>query len=598
MAIANNIQQADKRYTIRIAYSLLKDYLIHSDHKLKAWLLLIGALLCIVGIVGLFALIGWWSVGFMAILIAKASLSAFLGSLGQGLLLIAGFTALSSLKNYLIGKLSILWRNWLTKKIIHDLFYKDNNYLDLKRFPHVVDNISQRVQEDTGNVVDIILNLGSTFVQSILGLGASTTTLWIVGGALTVALVGLNIVIPGYLVWIALFTAVVVTVSTFFISKKLPQIKQNMAKSEADLRQDINQLNNEAENIAEEKAEKYYERTLTTRVQNLKDTAETKLKAETKTLSFQSFYANLLPILPWVLTAPLYFSGAIEMSQFMQIGNSFMQVSTALNMLADSYQTIATLKASMLRVQVLQEALEKDGLANANQKAIVIKERDKPTIRINLVNITQPQASSASCIMRSLKMKLQPKEHVLINGPSGLGKSTLFKVIAGSWKYGEGKVSIPANQRLYFLPQEPVLPTDTLRAVLAYPEPVSTYQNEQYPTALRAVGMPEEFIGQLDEKRNWSKELSGGQRQRISLARALMKKPEWLFLDEATSSLDETSEAQVYRVMLEQLKDTTIVSIGHRSTIKQFHTKVVFFHPNNERDVTVEETMQPRATVI
>ncbi|WP_233586870.1 ATP-binding cassette domain-containing protein [Legionella sp. km772] len=195
--------------------------------------------------------------------------------------------------------------------------------------------------------------------------------------------------------------------------------------------------------------------------------------------------------------------------------------------------------------------------------------------------------------MRDLNLKLKPGEHLLIKGPSGLGKSTLFKAISGTWKYGDGKIALPAGKNLYFLPQKPTLPYDSLMAVLAYPDPVTTYSEEQYRAALQKVGGMDDFITQLKEKRPWAKELSGGQQQRLSFARALLKKPAWLFLDEASSSLDEESEEHVYKAVKE-LKDTTIVSIAHRRTVEKHHSRIVLFSPNPQKEIRVTEQNNPQ----
>ncbi len=231
--------------------------------------------------------------------------------------------------------------------------------------------------------------------------------------------------------------------------------------------------------------------------------------------------------------------------------------------------------------------MEAEGLAS-NPKSIVVKEKNKDTLSIKQLHIMQPQASSTQYIMRNLDLKFKPGEHVLIKGPSGLGKSTLFKAIAGTWKYGEGKINVPQGKNLYFLPQRPTLPHDTLIGVLAYPESVDTYTEEQYIAALKAVGGMDEFIDKLHEKRAWSKELSGGQQQRISFARALLKKPDWLFLDEATASLDEESEHRVYS-LVKELKNTTIVSIAHRQTVEKYHNRVVSFRVNEAKEIEVQE---------
>jgi putative ATP-binding cassette transporter len=201
----------------------------------------------------------------------------------------------------------------------------------------------------------------------------------------------------------------------------------------------------------------------------------------------------------------------------------------------------------------------------------------------------EAQASSTGHILRNLNLKLTPGKHTLIKGPSGLGKSTLFKAISGTWKYGNGDIFVPAGKNLYFLPQKPTLPRDTLKAVLAYPEPVNTYTDEQYINALKAVGGMDDFIPKLQEKRPWAKELSDGQQQRVSFARALLKKPDWLFLDEATSALDEASEEHVYSVIIKELKNTTIVSIAHRKTVEKHHPRIVLFRANKEKEIEVTE---------
>ncbi|RUQ93496.1 ABC transporter ATP-binding protein/permease, partial [Legionella septentrionalis] len=557
-------------------FSLFKDYFIHSDEKLRAWALLIGTGVCVVGLVALMAAFSWWSAGFWAVLTAKA-LTPFLISMGQFSLILGAFVGISVLKNFLIQKLSILWRSWLTKKITSELFESENNYLELKRFSPEIDNISQRIQEDVKSFVDLALNLGADLLNSVLTLATFVGTLWIVGGPLAFTLLGLNVVIPGYLVWVALILAVSATLMTHLIGKSLPAANQHVEKAEADLRQELVQLNEEAENIAEEHAENYYKTTINNQIEEIKISANEKLNTDTGLIAFQSFYSQSAGILPNLLAAPLYFSGLIEIGQLMQIGLSFTQVSMSLSWFANTYENLSKIKASIERITELKERFEKEGL-QTSPKEIVRKVRDKDSLKVKGLNIAPPREST-DYILRNLSLKFMPGEHVLIKGASGLGKSSIFKAIAGTWKYGEGKISIPSGKSLYFLPQKPTIPNDTLKAVLAYPEPVTTYAEEQYSEALMAVGRMEHFISRLDEKRNWSKELSGGQQQKIAFARVLLKKPDWLFLDEATSSLDEESEEHVYK-MVKALKTTTIISIAHRTTVEKHHSKIVFFNAN------------------
>ena len=589
--MSDNPQNTKPQISWRKTFDLVKDYFLNSDEKLVAWLLLIGAVLCVIGIVALMAVLSWWSAGFWAVLTAKA-LIPFLMSIGEFALILSALVGVFVLKDYLIGKLSIFWRNWLTHKILNELFNSANNYLDLKRFSAEIDNIAQRIQEDVKFIVDLTLSLGTDFLKAVLSLGTFVGTLWVVGGSLSFVLLGLNFIIPGYLVWVALIVAIVATVATHYIGNSLAETNKKAEGAEADFRQALTELNDDAENIAQEHAEDYYKTSVTNKVQDINRTAHQKLNTKTKLVAFQNFYSQLAQILPTLLSAPLYFAGLIELGQIMQIGMSFGQVSVSLSWFVDTYESLSSYKSSIERITELRKTFEKEGIVLANAKSIVRKERNKDSINIKHLNITEPQVSSTAHIMRNLNLKLKPGEHILIQGPSGLGKSTLFKAISGTWKYGDGKISIPSGKNLYFLPQKPTLPHNTLMAVLAYPEPVSTYTEEQCIAALRAVGGMNEFIPKLHEKRRWSKELSDGQQQRISFARALLKKPAWLFLDEATSSLDEESEEHVYRVVKE-LKDTTIVSIAHRKTVEKHHSRIVLFSVNAEKEIDVKEQHSP-----
>ena len=267
----------------------------------------------------------------------------------------------------------------------------------------------------------------------------------------------------------------------------------------------------------------------------------------------------------------------------MEIGFSFTQVQFSLSWFTNSYERIASYKTSVTRIVELKNAMQDDGLTTT-PKCIVVHEdniSEKPhELKVRNLNIAYP--SSTNYMMRELNLTFKPGENTLIKGRSGLGKSTLFKVMAGTWKYGTGEVSVSNHHKMCFLPQKPSLPNDTLKAVLAYPEPVDTYTDIQYETVLRAVGHMDKFIDELNTKAIWSKRLSGGEQQRISFARALLKKPDWLFLDEATASLDEKSESTMYTLIKEQLKSTTFVSIAHRPTVERYHNRVVTFDADKE----------------
>jgi putative ATP-binding cassette transporter len=590
---SNDLPQEEvpkKDFPWRKGFDLVKDYFFNSDEKLVAWLLLIGIIVCVVGIVALTVTFSWWWSGFYALLMAKAAIGPILISLGYFALQITAMVGAYVLKNYLMDQLTLRWRDWLTRKIIKQLFNSKNNYLDLHRFSKKIENLSQRIQEDVKNFVSLTLNLGADFLKSVLSFGSFVGTLWIVGGALTFVLLGLNFVIPGYLVWVAIIVAIIATVITYFIGRSLAETNKNQEKAEAEFRDELSTLTDEAENIAVERAENYHQTLLEDKLKYIKENTNERVKTETKLNAFQNFYSNIASILPILASIPLFFLGLIDFGSLMQVGMAFGEVNGALSWFANTYQDISQYQTAIERITEMQEAFEEDGL-EANPKTILRREKDnKDTIKLKNLDVLLPQADSPKAIMRGLNLNFIKGEDVLLRGENGTGKSTIFKVIRGTWQYGDGKVTVPAGERMCFLPQTPSIPPNvSLKGLLAYPKQAKDYTDEKYANAFNAIigaGGMNHFIPELrtGKKRDWQS-LSGGQKQLISIARAILQEPDRLFLDEATSAMDKKSEATAYKALKEKLPDATIVSIAHKSTVKQYHSKIVYFG-KNEREET------------
>ncbi|MBA2709813.1 MAG: ABC transporter ATP-binding protein/permease [Tatlockia sp.] len=584
-----DVKPESKPFPWRKAFDLGKDYFFNSDEKWIAWLLLIGIVVCVVAIVALTATFAWWSAGFWALLTAKAAIGPILVSLGYLALQITAMVSAYVIKSYLIGKLSVLWRDWLTTKLIKQLFSSPNNYLDLHRFSKKIENLSQRIQEDVKNFVELTLNLSADLLKSVLSFGTFVGTLWVVGGALAI---GLNFVIPGYLVWVALIVAVIASVMTYYIGRSLAETNKNKEKAEAEFRDELSILTNEAENIAVESAENYHEKIIEENLKKIKEKTNEKLKTETKLNAFQNFLSNISSILPVILSLPLYFAGLIDLGSIMQVSMSFFEVSNSLSWFSNTYQNLSEYQSSIERITEIQEAFEEEGL-DANPKSILRREKDKEDIKLKNLTIMKPQAESTDVIIQNLNLSFKKGENVLLKGENGTGKSTIFKVIRGTWKYGEGKVTVPVNERLCFLPQMPTIPKNsTLKGILAFPRPVEDFSEEEYLDAFNAIkdaGGMAKFIPDLhrEEKKNWGSFLSGGQKQLISIARAILQKPDRLFLDEATAAMDNKTEDMAYRALKEKLPETTLVSIAHRSSVKKFHSRIVYFGRNEELETEV-----------
>ncbi len=567
-------------------YKLAKEYFIDSEERFYAWLLLLGVILGVVALVVINVMFASWSVGFWTAL-SSMSYPLYMESLKSLLVLTISYVGANIFKEYLLGLLKIEWREWLTETLTSKFVSQEpNNYLELERHPSQIDNPSQRIQEDVPNFVDQSLKLGIDFLQSAITLVTFIASLWVIGGAATFAVFGATIIIPGYLVWVAILFAGLSGLVTHLIGGDLVGLSDQRQGLEADFRGDIALLSNNAESVAQDRGEDYFKQSLMGKLGQICRNAYDILNINIGITAFNSFIEQIGSIFPYLVAAPLYFAKQTSLGQLMEIGFSFGQIQSSLSWFSNSYQHLARYGAIVNRLNVLQNTMEDDGLVTTS-RAIVVQENDTNALSIRNLNILEP--STTASIMRELNLTFRQGENTIIKARSGLGKSTLYKAIAGTWKYGNGDVFTPNGEGMYFVPQRPVLRNDTLKAVLAYPDPENMYTHEQYIEIMQAIGDMDQFIAKLDTKASWSKTFSQGQQQRIAFARALLKQPKWLFLDEATSSLDEDTEHRMYSLVRDRLKTTTFISIGHRSTIDQHHNRVLIFDADDQKRVTARD---------
>lgn len=572
---------------IRRTLNLLSDYLLRSNDRYIAWLLVIGIIGCTIALPGISILFGWWSAGFMAALLAK-DIALILGSVKIFAGLLTGYLVINRALDFFKDTLVIRWRNWMTKSLLKKYFAK-KRFLELTRFHEQIPNPEQRIQDEVKWFTSNLMELATGFINSVFTFIFSVGSLWLIGGALSFALLGLNIVIPGYLVWVAVICAVFATAITLLVGKKLPDYLNQQTAHEAEFRAELNGISKDADSIAIEKGNKYFHGSVLGKFKNIIGVSYQVLFQHLKLSFVNDFFSNMPQIIPMLAAIPLYFSDKIGVDQFFQIPRFFIQVCTSLSWFVEHYVTFNRFKVNVERISDLKDAL--DGKIDSSDKKIERKIGVDNAIRVQNLNMMTPYQNRV--IISNLNLSFNKGQHTLLKGASGLGKSTLFKVIAGSWKYGEGTIELPSREsgRVYFLPQKPVIPKATFRQVLAYPEPENTYTDEQYRHVLEQVGNIDQFSDELDNKADWASKLSGGQQQRVSFARALLKKPTWLFLDEASSALDNNSENHLYSLIKQELKDTTMISIAHRDTVEKFHDRVlnISLHGVEERLTPVND---------
>jgi putative ATP-binding cassette transporter len=381
--------------------------------------------------------------------------------------------------------------------------------------------------------------------------------------------------VPGYLVWAALIYAIFGTWVTHLVGRPLIKLNFDQQRFEADFRFSLVRLRENAEEVTLLAGEPAESERLRDRFANVVKNWHG-IMTRTKRLTFLTAgYNQAAIIFPFLVVSPVYFFGTLTLGGLMQISQAFSQVQSALSFFVSAYSSIADWKAVLDRLAGFEASIDWAQALGETAPRVEFISEGAGTLHVEQMAVGLPNGQE---IVHLSDFVISPGERILVTGPSGSGKTSLFRALGGIWPFGSGSVRIPEGASVLVLPQRPYLPLGTLRGALAYPGPQDSFSAKEIDEVLDAVGLSG-LRDQLDETAYWTDKLSGGEKQRLSIARALLQKPQWLFLDEATSALDEASEATLYHLLLERLPDTAIVSIGHRSSLVQFHGRFFKLSP-------------------
>ncbi|HEX4149384.1 MAG TPA: ATP-binding cassette domain-containing protein, partial [Pirellulales bacterium] len=296
------------------------------------------------------------------------------------------------------------------------------------------------------------------------------------------------------------------------------------------------------------------------------------MKRQKQLTFFTQSYSQAAVIFPYLMVSPAYFSGAMQLGGLMQTASAFGSVQGALSYFVSAYQSIAQYRAVVTRLSGFEDAIVAGRNVALTQPAIEVLPRETPNaIAIERLEVRLPDGEP---LVDAEHIVLSPGERVLVTGPSGAGKSTLLRAVNGIWPFGSGRVLVPNGAKVMLLPQRPYFPVATLAAAVCYPSRAGSFADSRIAEALAAAGLGE-WSGRLNEEQHWNRMLSQGEQQRLAIARVILQEPDYLFLDEATASLDEAAEATLYRLLQDRLKSTAIISVGHRSTLGAFHRRRV-----------------------
>ncbi len=557
------------RSTLAIVWRIAAPY-FRSEDKLAGRVLLAAVISIELSLVLINVLLNQWNNRFYNALQEK-NWDGFVREIGIFSLLATFYIALSVYQLYLNQWLQIRWRRWMTSTYLGEWLHNANHYR-MQLQGDAADNPDQRITDDVKLFVDQTLNIGVGLLSAVVTLASFVVILWGLSSASPLHIFGNEFAIPGYLVWGALIYAIFGTALTQWIGSPLVNLDFRQQRFEADFRFNLVRVRENSEQIALLQGESAERQRLSERFGRVVDNWYAIMRRTKRLTAFTSSYSQAAVIFPYVLVAPAYFADKIQLGGMMQTASAFSSVQQALSFFVSTYRTLAEWRAVVARLDGFEMAIASAAsLATKADSIDVVSSTGSDKIHLEQLLVRLPNGTP---LVAADSFSIRGNERILVTGPSGAGKSTLFRAIAGVWPFGSGSIAIPAKAKLMMLPQRPYFPVGLLKTAIVYPAEERAFSSDRVSDALISVGLPQ-LASQLEEEAHWNRMLSLGEQQRLGLARALLHAPQYLFLDEATASLDEASEAALYRLLEEKLPATTIVSIGHRSTLEAFHQRNV-----------------------
>ena len=543
-----------------------------SDEKWRAWGLLI--LILVLNLAGVYLLyrLNKWNQAFYDSLEQKNA-KAFWEQIWVFCTIATFWVLVAVYKAYVAQVLQMRWRNWLNKNFL-DRWLKNKTYYRMELARNETDNPDQRIAEDLNKYTADTIGLAVGLLNATVTLVTFVGVLWVLSGALKFTLAGSEITIPGYMVWGCIVYALAGSLITHWVGRPLIRLNFMQQRYEADFRFDLIRVRENSEQVALYQGEPSEHKHLLGRFDSVMDNFWRLIKANKRLGWFTFSFGQAAVIFPFFLAGSRYFSGAITLGVLMQISSAFGRVQDGLSWFVDNYTNLAAWRATADRLLQFQAAMDR---AENHAQVVQIESSASAdsTLHVDDVSLALP---NGQVLLNAASLTINPGDKLLLSGTSGAGKSTLFRAIAGIWPFGRGRVRRPEGKRTLFLPQKPYLPIGSLRDTVSYPGKPGEFSDDAIVAALRSCKL-EGLTTRLDEQQHWGQQLSPGEQQRLAFARALLHKPDWLFMDEATSALDEATEQEMYRLLNEHLPNSTFVSIAHRPNAAAFHTRRMVISP-------------------
>ena len=549
------------RQFFKDVWYLTKSYW-QSEEKKKAFWLLTCIIALTLGIVFMLVQLNTWNNSFYSAL-QNYDAEKISSELIHFSWLAAIYIILAVYSYYLQQTLILHWRRWLTTRFI-DIWLQNKTYYNLQMFGKDTDNPDQRISEDVRQFVEMTLGFAIGILKSLCTFISFVFILYQLSGPLSFSFMGKTWTIHGYMLWASLLYSILGTYITHVVGRKLVKLNFIQQRYEADFRFSMIRLRESAESVAFYRGEAQEGKVFKNRFKLLLDNFWQLVNKQKQLVFLNSGYSQIAIIFPFVVAMNRYLAKEVSLGGLMQVASAFGRVQDSLSYFVDMYSSIAQWQAVVMRLTYFGRHMHE--VSQQAEQFHVERFATSEAVSVEQMQVNLPDDA---VLLQDINFTLQPGRNVLIKGVSGSGKSTLLRALAGIWPFVTGKINLPKTEELMFIPQKPYIPLGSLREAMLYPgrKPLSD-EELLYLLDLCQIGY---LRDKLDLVADWSHVLSVGEQQRLAFVRAHIQEPKWLFLDEATSALDEDTEAAMYALLAERLRQTTLVSIGHRSTLNKYH---------------------------